>query len=222
MFSAQGPLPRCDPNWKVVVQINDGFSTFWTTTGPAWFSSSKESTISGAASLVLIVQACCPGFLVKLILLVDDSRFQRITNERLLVRAGYEVVTAGDGEEALRIASSRAPDLVILDMLLPKLSGPEVLKSLTTNPTTASIPVVVLSSLTQANETRLIEEGASAYLEKSRIEGDPNFSALLTTVARTLKNKPRVLRSGSPHLAPQEPTRLRGEWDFHAKNKGQP
>lgn len=170
--------------------------------------------------MVLIMQISRPRFLLKLILLVDDSRFQRITNERMLAKAGYEVVTAGDGEEALRVASSRTPDLVILDMLLPKLGGPEVLKSLTTNPTTASIPVLVLSSLTQANETKLIEEGASAYLEKSRIEGDPNLSALLTTVARTLKNKPRVVKSGSPQLAPQEPTLSRGESDFHAKRKG--
>jgi twitching motility two-component system response regulator PilH len=167
------------------------------------------------------MQIVGPGVFVKLILLVDDSRFQRITNERLLVKAGYEVVTAADGEEALRMASSRTPDLVILDMLLPKLGGPEVLKSLTRNPTTASIPVVVLSSLTQANEAKLIEEGASAYLEKSRIEGDPNLSALLATVARTLKNKVRVVRSGSPHPAPQEPTPSRGEGDLHAGSRGQ-
>jgi PleD family two-component response regulator len=106
-------------------------------------------------------------------------------------------------------------------MLLPKLGGLEVLKSLTTNPSTASIPVVVLSSLTQANEAKLIEEGASAYLEKSRIEGDPNLSALLATVARTLKNKVRVVRSGSPHPAPQEPTPSRGEGDLHAGSRGQ-
>ena len=89
---------------------------------------------------------------MKSILLVDDSRFIRMANERSLARAGYSVVTASDGEEALRTARSRVPDLILLDMLLPKLGGPEVLRALRKDPVTASIPVIVLSSLPQTNE----------------------------------------------------------------------
>ena len=58
------------------------------------------------------------------ILIVDDSRLLRISNERTLMKAGYEVITAADGEEGLRLAIESKPDLVVLDMMLPKLSGP--------------------------------------------------------------------------------------------------
>ena len=66
---------------------------------------------------------------MKSILLVEDSRFLRLANEKALVRAGYSVVTASDGEDALRIAYVRPPDLILLDMLLPKLGGAQVRSS---------------------------------------------------------------------------------------------
>ena len=81
------------------------------------------------------------------ILIVEDSRFLRISNERALVRAGYQVITAADGEEGLRLARERLPDLVILDLMLPKLPGREVLRALRNRPETAEIPVMVVSSL---------------------------------------------------------------------------
>ncbi len=58
------------------------------------------------------------------VLIVDDSRFLRLMNERALVKAGFDVLSAADGEEGLRLAIEHKPDLVILDMMLPKLSGP--------------------------------------------------------------------------------------------------
>lgn len=106
---------------------------------------------------------------MKTILLVDDSRLLRLANERALVRAGYSVVTAADGEEAVRAAFEKAPDLIILDMLLPKLSGPAVLRSLRKSELTAHIPILVLSSLPQTNEARLKKEGATAYYDKSKL-----------------------------------------------------
>jgi twitching motility two-component system response regulator PilH len=109
---------------------------------------------------------------LKTILLVDDSRFMRLVNERALIKAGYSVLTASDGEEAVHIATSVIPDIVLLDMLLPKLGGPEVLQALKKNPLTASIPVVVLSSLSQKNEGKLVKDGAAAYFEKSRLESE--------------------------------------------------
>jgi len=64
------------------------------------------------------------------ILLVEDSKFLRLASERALTRAGYEVFGAMDGDEALLLAREKMPDLVLLDMLLPKMSGLDVLKAL--------------------------------------------------------------------------------------------
>ena len=124
---------------------------------------------------------------MKRILLVEDSRFMRAMNERALVRAGYSVETACDGEEALRLAFQRTPDLVLLDMLLPKLTGPEVLRSLRTNPLTARVPVIVLSSLPQKNEAQLKKDGATAYIDKSTL--DPNADSVIQIVAKTLNEQ---------------------------------
>ena len=123
---------------------------------------------------------------LKSILLVEDSRFLRRAIEQVLVRAGYKVLTAGDGEEALRIAYSRIPHLIVLDMLLPKLGGPEVLQALKGSALTAHIPVIVLSSLSQKNEAKLKQAGAVAYFEKSKLELDQHSASLLQIVKRTL------------------------------------
>ncbi len=110
----------------------------------------------------------------------------RQANEKALARAGYDVVTASDGEEALRIAHSRIPDLILLDMLLPRLGGQEVLQALRSDSVTASIPVVVLSSLPEKNAAKLIKEGATAYFEKSKLDLDQNAESLLQIVKKTL------------------------------------
>jgi CheY-like chemotaxis protein len=101
------------------------------------------------------------------ILLVEDSKPIRRENEGALLKAGYEVISAEDGETALRMAREQRPDLILLDMILPKVSGPEVLRSLKGDRSTAPIPVVVLSSLSEKNRQKLLEAGAEEYLEKS-------------------------------------------------------
>ena len=102
------------------------------------------------------------------ILLVDDSKFLRLATERALTRAGYEVSTAVDGEDALAIARERKPDVILLDMLLPKMAGPDVLKALKNDPETAGIAVVVLTGLSQKNAARLQQDGAIGLL----LQGD--------------------------------------------------
>jgi chemosensory pili system protein ChpA (sensor histidine kinase/response regulator) len=121
------------------------------------------------------------------ILLVEDSKFLRIATERALTKAGYQVVCAGDGEEAVAQATAKLPNLVILDMLLPKLSGPEVLQKLKANPATAHIPILVLSSLSRKNEDKLIKEGAAAFLEKGPLLENP--SLLLNAIKSALTKK---------------------------------
>ena len=120
------------------------------------------------------------------ILLVEDSKFLRVATERILTRAGYQVICAGDGDEALALAGSMLPDLIVLDMLLPKLSGPEVLRSLKKNDLTAHIPVVVLSSLSQNNGPKLVQEGADAFIEKASLLADPGrlLAAVMAALTR--------------------------------------
>ena len=103
------------------------------------------------------------------ILLVEDSLAIRRANESALLKAGYEVMTAEDGETALQMARERHPDLILLDMILPKMGGPEVLRHLKEEAGTATIPVVVVSSLSEKNRQKLIEAGAEDYLEKNDI-----------------------------------------------------
>jgi CheY-like chemotaxis protein len=135
---------------------------------------------------------------VKTILLIDDSKLLRRANERALTRAGYSVVTAGDGEEALRVASEQPPDLIFLDMLLPKLGGPQVLRSLKKNSVTAGVPVVVLSSLPKSNERQLKKEGAAAYFDKSSLRLDQNADSIVDVVRKILGPEPLAVFSNQP------------------------
>ncbi len=112
------------------------------------------------------------------VLLVEDSKFLRMATEHALSKAGYLVSTAADGEEALQFANDKLPDIILLDMMLPKISGPNVLKALKENPATMHIPVIVLTSLSQKNEEKLLSEGAAAYFEKSALSLDQNSSRL--------------------------------------------
>jgi CheY-like chemotaxis protein len=130
---------------------------------------------------------------VKTILIVEDSRFMRLVTERALARAGYLVATAGDGEEGLRLAFERPPDLILLDMLLPKLGGPQVIQSLKKNIVTAEIPIVVISSLPQTNEARLRKEGAVAYFDKAVL--NESSDSLVQAVKAILCDPPNKLKS---------------------------
>jgi CheY-like chemotaxis protein len=121
------------------------------------------------------------------ILLVEDSKFLRLATERALTRAGYEVSSAADGEDALRVAREKFPDLILLDMLLPKMSGPDVLKALKEDALTRAIPVVVITGLSQKNAARLQEDGAVGFLEKSVLELDKGSDKLLTAVEGILR-----------------------------------
>jgi len=101
------------------------------------------------------------------ILLIEDSMMLRHANERALIKAGYEVTCARDGEEGLRIARESEPDLILLDMLLPKIAGQDVLRTLKRDARTRHIPVVVLSGLSRINASKLIEQGAVEFVEKT-------------------------------------------------------
>ncbi len=112
---------------------------------------------------------------MKTLLVIEDSKFLRIANERMLTKEGYNVIGAGDGEEALSMARDNSPDLIILDMMLPKLGGPEVLRALKADSLTSQIPVVVLSSLSQKNEIKLRADGAASFVNKESLSDSPQM-----------------------------------------------
>jgi PAS domain S-box-containing protein len=120
------------------------------------------------------------------ILLIEDSKFVRVAVDRPLTAAGYAVKTADNGEEGLRLALEARPDLVVLDMMLPKTPGPEVLRVLKKDPATREIPVIVLTALSERNRKKLLEEGAAAFLEKSDKLLDNDSAALIEAVGQVL------------------------------------
>ena len=103
----------------------------------------------------------------KKILAVDDERHIVRLVEVNLQRAGYTVVTAFDGREALEKVTAETPDLIVLDVMMPYMDGFEVLKNLKANPQTADIPVIMLTAKAQdADVFRGWQSGVDCYLTK--------------------------------------------------------
>jgi CheY-like chemotaxis protein len=120
------------------------------------------------------------------ILVVDDSKLFRVEKEHILKKAGYLVLTAADGMEALSVAHESAPDLILLDMMLPGIDGISVLRSLKADPATARIPVVVVTGLSQKNEHKLLDDGASKFLEKSELL---TSESIIDAIRKTLSGR---------------------------------
>jgi CheY-like chemotaxis protein len=125
---------------------------------------------------------------MKTILLVEDSRIVRTVLEKDLTRAGYRVITAGDGELGLQSARQNCPDLILLDMLLPKLTGVDVLRELKVNDTTRAVPVIALTGLSKGNAERLKKAGAAAFFEKSDRTLQDGSSDLIALIKLVMVN----------------------------------
>jgi CheY-like chemotaxis protein len=120
------------------------------------------------------------------ILLAEDDRFLRKAAESTLRQRGFTVVTATNGEEALLAARTEAPDLILLDLIMPKVQGFEVLKTLKQDPATRAIPVIVLSNLGQERDVaQTMAAGATAYFIKSNL----SLSDLVTRVEAALNEE---------------------------------
>jgi CheY-like chemotaxis protein len=101
------------------------------------------------------------------VLVVENDRVSRELAERVLDKGGYDVVVASDGEEALEIAPSISPDLILMDVGLPGIDGIEVAQILHQDRRTAEIPVLVWSALVTSSEVdRAWNAGCVAYLTK--------------------------------------------------------
>jgi CheY-like chemotaxis protein len=112
--------------------------------------------------------------LTRRILVVDDDEATRYVLRRALEGESFEVVEAPAGEEGLRQAATRRPDLIILDLQLPGISGPEVLDRLKDDPSTREIPVVIYTSRPLDDEFLMsrIASKSARILSKQEVEGD--------------------------------------------------
>jgi DNA-binding response OmpR family regulator len=117
------------------------------------------------------------------IVVADDDRMFRKAAETTLRRQGYAVTTASDGEEALQLIRAERPDIIVLDLIMPKLQGFDVLQVLKQDSLTAAIPVIVLSSLTQEQDKQeALDLGAVAYFNKTTF----SLSELVKQIENTL------------------------------------
>ena len=105
----------------------------------------------------------------KVMVVEDDASLREIYSIRITAE-GYEVVSAGDGEEALAVAVREKPDLILSDVMMPKISGFDMLDILRSTPETASIKVVMMTALSSDDQRHRGEQlGADRYLVKSQV-----------------------------------------------------
>jgi CheY-like chemotaxis protein len=86
------------------------------------------------------------------VLLVEDNEMNRDMLSRRLIRKGYEVILAVDGDQAVSIASAELPDVILMDMSLPKLHGSEVTRILRSNVRTSNLPIIALTAHAMASD----------------------------------------------------------------------
>lgn len=104
----------------------------------------------------------------KILIIEDESALQKTLSD-ILTQEGYETISALDGEVGLGLAKEKKPDLILLDLILPKIHGLEVLKNLKEIEETRDIPVIILTNLEGMTEVeRAISLGATTYLIKAQ------------------------------------------------------
>ncbi|PIZ88041.1 MAG: response regulator [Candidatus Nealsonbacteria bacterium CG_4_10_14_0_2_um_filter_39_15] len=104
----------------------------------------------------------------KTILFIEDESALQKTFGEIFKQEGYEMTSALDGEIGLRLAKTKKPDLILLDLILPKINGFDVLKQLKEDPDTKEIPVIVLTNLEGMQDIeKVIGLGATTYLIKA-------------------------------------------------------
>jgi two-component system cell cycle response regulator DivK len=101
------------------------------------------------------------------VLYVEDNEYNRKIVRQLLSRTTYRLREAVDGEAALGMVREERPDLVLMDVQLPKMSGLDVTRALRTDPATADVPIIVVTSFAlSGDDQRALAAGASAYIAK--------------------------------------------------------
>lgn len=121
------------------------------------------------------------------ILVFEDDALLAGMYQRMLERAGHQVVIVTDGQEGLDKVASLSPAVILMDIMMPKLNGLQALKTLKSDPATASIPVVVMTAMKQAySESEVLALGAAAYVDKTEYDA----RALVNLVTSMLGESP--------------------------------
>ena len=103
----------------------------------------------------------------KKILLVEDNEFNRKIVRDLLARQPYDLLEAHDGEAGVMAARRDKPDVIVMDVQLPKLSGLDTTRAIRAEPETSKIPIIVVTSFAlSGDDKKAMDAGASAYLAK--------------------------------------------------------
>jgi len=119
----------------------------------------------------------------RILIIEDESTLQRALSEFLSLE-GFEVVNALDGEKGIEMAMKEKPDLILLDIILPKKDGYEVVDELRSGEGTKNIPIILLTNLeTTENVKRAFEKGITTYLVKS----DYKLEDIIKKIKETLK-----------------------------------
>ncbi len=133
----------------------------------------------------------------KIMVVEDDASLREIYSIRITAE-GYEVVSAGDGEEALAVAVREKPDLILSDVMMPKISGFDMLDILRSTQETANIKVIMMTALSSDDQRRRGEQlGADRYLVKSQV----GIEDVINTIHEVLGD--RVVEQPQPQAQPQ-------------------
>ena len=109
----------------------------------------------------------------KKIMIVEDDKFLSSLIKTRLEKEGFTIIQAFDGEEATNLLRQNRPDLIVMDLVMPKVNGFEVLQSISISPQLEKVPVVILSNLAQDSDIQKAKElGAKEYFVKVKISID--------------------------------------------------
>lgn len=124
------------------------------------------------------------------ILIVEDDPLMSRMYQKIFKFEGYEVEMAGNGEEGLEKVKTVTPTLILLDIMMPKMNGLEVLEKLKADPATKSIPVIVLTNLAgQQDAEKALGMGAVKYIVKSEYEPKQVANMVKEVLAGATRNE---------------------------------
>ena len=139
----------------------------------------------------------------KVMLVEDDKSLREIYSIRL-VAEGYDIVSASDGEEGLALAVKEKPDLIIADVMMPKISGFDMLDILRSTPETAGVKVIMMTALSSDDQRQRGEAlGANRYLVKSQV----GIEDVVNTVHELLEDSPNINAGANLDTVAAIPTR---------------